>query len=386
MALRIGFAFNEKPSEEEEPPSNLSHDRFAEWDDPATIAAVADALGLAGSVVPLEADETFPERLRSARPDIVFNIAEGLNGPSREAHVPAICEYFGIPYTGSDPLALALGLDKRRTKEVLAVRGVRTPRWTVSGDGVGPLRTPGMSLPLFVKPLFEGSSKGIDVGSLCRTREETRARVRWVQERYGQPALVEEYLTGREFTVAVLGNGNRARVLPPVEIRFDSLPAGAPPLYGWEAKWIWDTPEAPLSIFDCPATLDAALEEAIASAALGAFHALGCRDWARVDLRLDGEGTPHVLEVNALPGILPDPRQNSCFPKAARAAGMDYSAMILAVLEAALERLGMRPTLDRVDVAVNGEEDTLRQRATASAPAGRGMPAPWPQGPEEVVA
>jgi len=341
LALRIGFAFNEKPSEEEEPPSSASHDRFAEWDDPDTIAAVAEALGRAGTVIPLEADESFPQRLRDTRPDIVFNIAEGLHGPNREAHVPAICEFYGIPYTGSDPLTLALGLDKERTKEVLAARGVPTPRWTVAGNGTGPLRPGGLTYPLFVKPLFEGSSKGIDVGSLCRTREEAEARVQWVEDRYAQPALVEEFLTGREFTVAILGNGPDARVLPPVEIRFDSLPTGAPPLYGWEAKWVWDTPDKPLSIFACPAPLRPELEAEIAGAALGAFHALGCRDWARVDIRLDASGRANVLEVNALPGILPDPEQNSCYPKAARAAGMGYAEMIVSVLEAALQRLGM---------------------------------------------
>ncbi len=342
MALRIGFTFNEKPSEEEEPPSSASHDRFAEWDDPSTIKAVAEALGQAGSVIPIEADEDLPQRLRETRPDIIFNIAEGLYGPNREAHVPAICEYFGIPYTGSDPLTLALGLDKRRTKEVLSARGIRTPRWTVAGNGTGPLRSAGLRFPVFVKPLFEGSSKGIDTGSLCSDVAAAAARVGLVEERYGQPALVEEFLTGREFTVAVLGNGPGGTVLPPVEIRFDSLPAGAPHLYGWEAKWVWDTPEAPLSIFECPARVGDELGHAIATAAQAAFDALGCRDWARIDLRLDSEGHPHVLEVNPLPGILPDPRQNSCFPKAARAAGMSYEEMILAVLDAALERLGMR--------------------------------------------
>jgi len=356
LALRIGFAFNEKPSKEEEPPSRASHDRYAEWDDPETIAAVAAALGQAGTVIPLEAREDFPQRLHQIRPDIVFNIAEGLNGPNREAHVPAICEFLDVPYTGSDPLALSLGLDKQRTKEVLLGRRVRTPRWTVAGGGAGAFRLDGLLFPLFVKPLYEGSSKGIDVGSLCRNRKEVAARVEWVEGRYGQPALVEEFLAGREFTVAVLGNGRDARVLPPVEIRFDSLPDGAPPLYGWEAKWVWDTPEAPLSIFDCPARLEPELESEIAAAALGAFHALGCRDWARIDVRLDSRGRPNVLEVNALPGILPDPEQNSCYPKAARAAGMDYSTMIVAVLEAALERLGMegahqrRP--DRMEIGV----------------------------------
>lgn len=347
MALRIGFAFNQKPSEEEEPPSRASHDLFAEWDEPDTIEAVAEALSRAGDVIRLEADAHLPARLLSTRPDIVFNIAEGLHGPTREAHVPAICEYFGIPYTGSDPLALALGLDKRRTKEIISARGVRTPRWTVAGNGAGKLRLDTLDFPLFVKPLYEGSSKGIDVGSLCTSEEQARDRIDWVEDQYTQPALVEEFLAGREFTVAILGNGNKARVLPPVEIRFDSLPQGAPPIYGWEAKWIWDTPEQPLSIFECPASLEPTLEKEIAEAALSAFDALGCRDWARVDLRLDGRGAPHVLEINALPGILPDPRQNSCFPKAARASGMDYPTMILTVLDAAMERLGIqgRPQL-----------------------------------------
>jgi D-alanine-D-alanine ligase len=341
MTLRIGFAYNEKPAEEEEPPSSASHDRFAEWDDPTTIAAVAHALGLAGIVIPLEADEEFPARLREARPDIVFNMAEGLDGPNREAHVPAICEFYGIPYTGSDPLTLALGLDKERTKEVLAARGIRTPRWTVAGGTAGSLNGRRLRFPVIVKPLYEGSSKGIDSGSLVRDRKSALERVRWVVEGYGQPALVEEFLPGREFTVAVLGNGLEARILPPVEIRFDSLPEGAPALYGWEAKWLWDTPEAPLSIFECPAPVDDGLLAALEKAALGAFHALGCRDWARIDLRLDATGEPHVLELNPLPGILPDPRQNSCFPKAARAAGLGYDEMILAVLDSALRRLGM---------------------------------------------
>jgi D-alanine-D-alanine ligase len=362
MALRIGFAFNEKPSEEEEPPSKASHDRFAEWDDPATIAAVAEALGAAGTVIPLEADGEFPARLLSSRPDIVFNIAEGLHGPNREAHVPAICEYFDIPYTGSDPLALAMGLDKRRSKEALAARGVRTPRWTVAGNGAGPLKMKGLVFPVFVKPLYEGSSKGIDVRSLCLTEEDARARVEWVVEQYSQPALVEEFLAGREFTVAVLGNGAGARILPPVEIRFDSLPPGAPPLYGWEAKWVWDTPEKPLSIFDCPASLEPRLEREIGAAALGAFAALGCRDWSRVDLRLDSKGRPHVLEINPLPGILPDPSQNSCYPKAARAAGMDYPTMILSVLDSALERLGMAPRSKRRSKA-SANRDPLTRTA-----------------------
>lgn len=348
VPLRIGLAFNLKPAEEEEPPSPPPDDLYAEWDDPATISAVAEALALVGEVILLEADETFPERLRRISPDILFNIAEGLRGPAREAQVPAICEFFGVPYTGSDPLTLALGLDKERTKEVLVSRGVRTPRWAVVGDEIRNPSRHELPLPAIVKPLHEGSSKGIDAGALCRTPEEVEARVAWIRERYRQPSLVEEFLPGREFTAAMLGNGTGTRVLPLVEIALDTLPPGAPPIYGWEAKWVWDTPEAPLSIFRCPAKTEGPLAEEIRRTALAAFHALGCRDWARVDLRLDAQGRPHILEVNPLPGILPDPRQNSCFPKAARAAGLAYPQMILAVLGAAMDRWGMPkpPTLE----------------------------------------
>jgi len=341
VGLHIGFAFNEKPPGEEEPPGSWPADAFAEWDDPETIAAVGDALSHAGRVTYLEADEQFPRRLNSSRPDIVFNIAEGLHGPNREAHVPAICEFFGIPYTGSDPLTLALGLDKERTKEVLTARGVKTPPWKVAGGQRGQPLLHDLRPPLIVKPLYEGSSKGIDMGSLCRTWEEAAARVSWVERTYTQPALVEEFLSGREFTLAVLGNGPSARAFPPVEISFQALPDEAPQLYGWEAKWIWDTPEMPLDIFQCPASLTPAEEAKVVEAGLGAFHALGCRDWARVDLRMDHRGEPHVLEVNPLPGILPEPEQNSCYPKAARAAGLDYPSLILSVLEVALDRLGM---------------------------------------------
>jgi D-alanine-D-alanine ligase len=355
MTIRIGFAYNEKPTEDGEPPSSSATgagDLFAEWDAPETIDAVAAALARAGQVIRLEADASFPSRLSETRPDIVFNIAEGLRGPNREAHVPAICEFFGIPYTGSDPLALCLGLDKQRAKEAFRARGVPTPDFRVVAHGNGGegtsrqngARDPstGLRLPLIVKPLFEGSSKGIPESALCRTPAQAASRIAEIARDYHQPALVEEFLPGREFTCGVLGNGTDARVLPPVEIRFDALPAGAAPIYGYEAKWLWDTEAEPLPIFDCPADVDAALGRALADVALGAFHAIGCRDWARVDLRLDADGRPQVIEINPLPGVLPRPEQNSCLPKAARAAGLSYDELILTVLDHGLARYGLR--------------------------------------------
>ena len=343
MPLRIGLAYNEKPSGEDEPPGTTRpiDDQFAEWDDPSTIAAVHAALARAGEVIRLEADKSFPARLRDVRPDIVFNIAEGLHGPNREAHIPAICEFFDVPYTGSDPLTLCLSLDKRRAKEVWAAAGVPTPGGLVIDRPENRSLALKVPVPTMVKPLFEGSSKGIPESALCDSPDAVLSRVDAVLAEYRQPALVEEFLPGREFTVAIVGNGAGARALPVVEIRFDALPAGSKPIYGYEAKWIWDTPEQPLQIFHCPARLDDDLADAVTRTALDAFRALGCRDWGRVDLRLDAVGNPRVLEINPLPGVLPDPEQNSCFPKAARAAGIEYDDLILTVLRAGLERYGI---------------------------------------------
>jgi D-alanine-D-alanine ligase len=124
-------------------------------------------------------------------------------------------------------------------------------------------------------------------------------------------------------------------------MNFGSLPAGAIPIYGFEAKWIWDTPDRPIEIFDCPARIDARLEASIADVVLRAYRALGCRDWSRIDVRLDADGVPNIVEVNPLPGILPNPEDNSCLPKAARAAGLAYDELIQSALIAAADRHGL---------------------------------------------
>ena len=318
-------------------------DEFAEWDSPATIDAVAAALGALGTVIRLEADENFPERLRAERPDIVFNIAEGLRGMNRESHVPAICEFFGIPYSGSDPFTLSLCLHKARTKEVLAYHRVPTAPFTLVSalTDVERAALRSMQLPLFVKPVHEGSSKGITEKNLCRTVAELEEQVAFLLEQYQQPVLVEEYLTGAEFTCAVLGNGASAEVLPLVGMNFGALPDGALPVYGFEAKWLWDRPEQPLQIFECPARIPDDLATRIRQVTLDAYRVLGCRDWSRIDVRLDAAGVPNIVEVNPLPGILPDPEENSCFPKAARAAGLSYDELIQSCLRFAADRQGV---------------------------------------------
>jgi D-alanine-D-alanine ligase len=338
----------ENPGEVLEPPGGFRGDAQAEWDTPETIAAIQSALEKRHDVVLIDAAGDAWNLLRETRPDIVFNIAEGSAGPCREGYIPSMLEHFGIPYSASDPLTLNICLDKSRTKEILAYHGLPTARFCVISDPDRPCESPadgvaGLRYPLVVKPLHEGSSKGIYNDSLVRTHGELVQRVAWLQESYGEPALVEEFLPGREFTVAILGNGAGARALPVVEILFDALPGDVNPIYSFEAKWVWDQSSDPLRIFDCPARLDARLQAEIEKLCLDAYRVLRCRDWCRIDVRLDAGGRPHILELNPLPGVLPKPEDNSCFPKAARAAGMGYDQLINEVLDIACARCGVLP-------------------------------------------
>jgi D-alanine-D-alanine ligase len=322
-------------------------DIYAEWDSPETIAAVERALSALGQVIRLEATPDFPERLRDARPDIVFNMAEGLSGQNREAHVPAICEFYGIPYSGSDPFTLSLALHKARTKQMLQFHGIPTAPFVLVdslADAQAVRRANLLRYPVFAKPVQEGSSKGITEKNYIRDGDELLAAVAGLLEVYEQPVLLEEYLPGAEFTCGVIGNGKEARVLPIVGIRFDVLPEGALPIYGFEAKWIWDRPDQPLQMFECPASMAGHLRKSIEDVTLRAYHAVGCRDWSRIDVRLDGSGVPNIVEINPLPGILPNPDDNSCLPKAAAAAGMGYDELIQTCLIAAAKRQGVRLT------------------------------------------
>ena len=321
-------------------PINESNDQYAEWDTKETIAAVRNALAESHDVTMIEADEHAFECLRAHRPDIVFNISEGMHGISREAQVPAMLELLQIPYSGSDPLTLATCLDKSRAKEILSYYRVPTPKFAVVSDISG-LSSVSFNLPAMVKPLHEGSSKGIFNSSLVHTRQELTQEVTKVIGTYNQPALIEEFLEGREFTVAMLGNGNNLQVLPIVEIKFDSLPQGVNRIYSYEAKWIWDRSDAPLDIFQCPADLTSKLKSEIEDICRKAYTILRCRDWCRIDVRLDAKGTPHIIELNPLPGILPNIEDNSCFPKAARAAGLSYNKLLQTVLALAAQRNGL---------------------------------------------
>jgi D-alanine-D-alanine ligase len=354
IRLNVALTFNVKPESENTFPEILppvsdlpdevlqlqtqkAVDTYAEWDTWETINAVKDAIASLHNVSLIQADENAFEKFKQVNPDIVFNIAEGFNGISREAQIPAMLDLLQIPYTGSDPLTLATCLDKARTKEILSYHKIPNAKFLLVNH-LEEIKVQDFNYPLMVKPVSEGSSKGIFTSSFAKNKSELMNEVKRILDEYNQPALIEEFLPGREFTIALIGNGNETEVLPIVEIRYNDFPEDFIPIYSYEAKWILDTKENPLEVFSCPAKIDKVLEEKIKNTALRTYNILRCRDWSRIDVRLDKNGEPNIIEVNPLPGILPDPQENSCFPKAARAAGLDYKTMINKVLFAAAKR------------------------------------------------
>lgn len=314
-------------------------ERYIEWDDPATIAAMRDALARDHEVAVVEQRADLAERLAAVRPEIVFNVTEGLHGADRESEVPALLDRLGIPFTGSSASTLRTCLDKAATKDALRRAGLPTPAHTLvhAPDDAPPLD----GTALIVKPLHEGSSKGIYEQSVVRTPSELRAQVDRVTTAYRQPAIVETFLEGREFTVPLLGNGPAVETLPIVEIELSKLPAGSVPIYGFEAKWLWDSVQHPLHLYTCPAAVTAELARDLSDLARRAFHALGCRDWCRVDLRLDAAGRPHILELNPLPGIVPDLTAPSAFTLSAHRAGLPHAELVRRVLDIARLRCGL---------------------------------------------
>ena len=347
--MNVALTFNAKPEdssfvEELSPIQNNSGtqlqksvDTFAEWDTWETINAVKDAIETFHKVELIEADQNAWEKLKESKCDIVFNIAEGFNGLSREAQIPAMLDMLKIPYSGADPLTLSICLDKARTKEILSYYKIPNAKFLVV-DKPDQLKKFDLEFPLIIKPIGEGSSKGIYSSSFVNDKKELLLEVERILKEYNQPALIEEFLPGREFTAAILGNDGDAEVLPIVEISYKDFPDGFVPIYSYEAKWILDTREKPLNVFSCPAKLDPTLENEIKETALKTYKVLRCKDWSRIDLRLDKNNVPNIIEVNPLPGILPNPEDNSCFPKAARTNGLNYKKMINKVLYVAAKR------------------------------------------------
>ncbi len=334
-SIRVGLSFNLRGSGGRDGPEDLE----AEYDAWSTVSAIAEALSFGGAstvhLLPVEGD--LPRLLERTRPDIVFNIAEGQAGRSREMLVPALLEMMGIPYTGSDPVALGVAMDKALAKAVAVAAGVPTAPWQVASHPDDPAALGRWSsFPAFVKPLAEGSSKGVRASSRVHDSQELARQVHWVLTTYRQPALVEAYLPGREFSVGLLGNG-AIEVLPVLEVR-PTRPVGDIS----EFVYCYHTKSGNLETFLCPAPIDPELRRDLQAYSEAIFQALGLRDVARVDFRLDADGVPHFLEVNPLPGLSPA----SLLTAQAQAAGLTLPDLVAGILLAAINRWLLAPDLE----------------------------------------
>ena len=257
----------------------------------------------------------------------MFNIAEGVAGFGRESQVPALLEAYEIPYTFSDPLVCALTLHKGMAKHVARGCGVPTPSFTLVST-VAEAKAVTLPLPLFAKPVAEGSSKGVTAKSLVRSPAALVEICTELLERYRQPVLVEEFLSGREFTVGILGTGDAARALATLEVvLLEGADAGA---YSYRNKTEWQ------KLVEYRLLEAGRLRAEVEAVALATWRCLGCRDAGRVDVRLDGAGQPQMLEVNPLAGLTPG---YSDLPIMAELSGMSYGALIGEILGSTLARL-----------------------------------------------
>jgi len=319
--LRVGLAFNLKRTDTE------LDDTEAEYDSPRTIESISRAIESHGhQVVLLEANQDFPRAIMTSGVELVFNIAEGIRGRNREAQVPSLCELLGIPYTGSDSATLSLCLDKGLAKRILAQHEIDTPAWQVMVTGKEKLKP--FRFPVIVKPNAEGTSKGITDKSVVDDEAGVRTAARALIDRYRQPALVEEYIVGREFTVGLLGE-KRPRILPPMEVIF--LKQKDRPVYDFTCKQDWEQHVR----YECPANVTKEELKQIEKVCRATFMALDCRDVARVDLRLTPDGKVYVIEVNPLPGLTPD-YSDLCL--IANGAKIDYRTLIGEILSGGLKR------------------------------------------------
>ena len=339
--MRIGIACTLKP--DGPPPVGAPDDIHEEFDSPLTVKAIGDVFrSLGHTVIELGDGRGFLEAVLRDPPDLVFNFAEGSGiSRSREARVPAVCEMLGIPYTGSDPLALAASLDKDITRKLAQAAGVNVPRGFTMSFPQGPydgdfaefapiLEAEGLTLPVIAKPVCEGSSKGVRSKSLIRTIEEFGPTVLALWNDYKQPVLIEEFIDGHEVTVGITGND------PPQPLGIMRVIPKQPTehfIYSLEVKRNWNETVD----YEAPAKLPPLVTHETLADALTVFAALGCRDVARADFRIR-DGVPYFLEINPLPGLNPD-SGDLCY--LAYRVGLTHADLVKQILDAALTRLGL---------------------------------------------
>jgi len=289
-------------------------------------------LGIGTTLVPLQRSLlNFLGRVRELNPDALINLCEGYYGrPQWESNVAGIFELLGLTFTGNAAKTLAICQDKFRAKAVLRAAGLPTAPAQLMLKGDEPLE---LKFPLIIKPNSEDASLGIYPDSVVRDEESLRRQVRRTLDSYGQPVLVEAFINGREFNVSVMEN-DAVTPLPVSEIDFSAMPKDMPRILGYEAKWFEDDPLYQKTPPVCPAPIDDELRVKLQDLAALAFRTMGCRDYSRVDFRMDAKGRPFILEVNPNPDI----STNAGYARALKAAGIEYAAFWGTMIENALKR------------------------------------------------
>jgi D-alanine-D-alanine ligase len=328
--LRVGITFDVKS--EVAPTAGVPDDFQEEFDSPTTIDAIAEVLrGLGHEVVKLGDGRDMLVRLLEHPPDLVFNFAEGEGvSRSREARVPAVLEMLGIPYTGSDPLTMAVTLDKDCAKRLVRSAGIGVPNGCVvehPEQAMESVKRVGLTFPMIAKPAWEGSSKGIRSKCVLENAEDLPHVVSEICGYQHQPVLVEEFVDGDELTVGVIGNAapeiiGIMRVLPNSPTRRF--------IYSLEVKRDYVQQVR----YECPPQMPARILRRVEEASLQVYRVLGCRDVARIDFRVR-DGIPYFLEVNPLPGLNPE---SSDLVILAKLAGWTYRQLIERIVAAALKR------------------------------------------------
>ncbi|RPI96569.1 MAG: hypothetical protein EHM40_01160 [Chloroflexi bacterium] len=330
-------------------PHGVPPDAFADFDHIETINSIRAALETDGHQTAfIQADADLPYALRDEKPDICFNIAEGLGGDAREAQIPALLELLQIPYTGSRVLANGISLDKTLTKRIWRDRRLPVAPFQEFNTGDEPLRTD-LEFPLFVKPAREGTGMGVDMNAIVHNEKELRERAHYIVNTYQQPALVETFLPGREFTVGLLGRSDAKLYSRHPEwyekdgfhrfpiLELDMARSVTPMVYSQAAK-SKDVGEEGAPGYFCPAEVEPELEKKLKHLAVRAHVLLNALDISRTDIRLGKDGNPRVIEINTLPGLTPD-YSDLCLQS--KAEGIRYEDLILEILYLGASRWGM---------------------------------------------
>jgi len=298
------------------------------------VAVLADAGYNASTIITSSDVNQLIDKLHDERPDLIFNFCESIEGDSfQEMNVAGLYELLNLQYTGSNPLTLGSCLNKVRAKEILTFHKISVPSYRVfnSPDEVS-RKT--MGFPAIAKPIHEDASIGISNASVVYDRDHLQILLGDMLKKFKQPILVEQFIDGREFNVAIVGN-DEVVALPVSEIDFSTMPSGYQHIVSYEAKWMPDSVEYKSTVPICPAKISRRLEQKIQNTAIRAYQAMGCRDYARVDMRVDKTGNVFVLEVNPNPDLSPS---GSGFARSAAAFGWSYGQLINNIVQSAFKR------------------------------------------------